>query len=172
MSRKMPKARPERLLAGLALLLICLISFGNVIVRYVTDASFAFTEEFSVFLLVIVTFAGAAAAARSNQHIRIELLEHALPPAGRRLLYVVQWAAGVTVLGCALWYGALFALEEYQWESLSPGLGLPNWVYVIWLPILALALLIRLTQSLIDRLRGRDSAGNDEEANEERTHEC
>ncbi len=164
MSRKMPKARPERLLAGLALFIICLISLGNVIVRYVTDASFAFTEEFSVFLLVVVTFAGAAAAARTNQHIRIELLERALPPAGRRLLYVVQWAAGVLVIGCILWYGAQFAWEEYQWESLSPGLGLPNWLYVIWLPLLALALLIRLTQNLIDRLRGHSG----EEVSDER----
>lgn len=39
----------------------------------------------------------------------------------------------------------------------SPGLGLPNWWYVIWLPILALLLFVRLTQMTVDRLRGRIS---------------
>ncbi|KEA64151.1 TRAP-type transport system, small permease component, predicted N-acetylneuraminate transporter [Marinobacterium lacunae] len=158
MSSRPPKARPERTLAALALTVICLISLGNVVVRYATDASFAFTEEFSVFLLVIVTFAGAAAAARDNQHIRIELIEHMLPARFLPVLYILQWAAGVAVLGAACWYGYTFAMEEYEWESLSPGLGLPNWIYVAWLPLLSAAILVRMTQNLIDRLTGRDRA--------------
>lgn len=151
-----PKFRPEAWLASLSLIAICLISLGNVIVRYATDASFAFTEEFSVFLLVLLTFSGAAVAARRNQHIRIELIEHHLPMPARKAVYVLQWLAGMVVLGVTCWYGGKLALEEYQWESLSPGLGLPNWIYVIWLPILAAAIMVRMTQNLIDRLRGRE----------------
>lgn len=155
MSTRTPKFRPEAWLATLALIAICVISLGNVIVRYATDASFAFTEEFSVFLLVLVTFAGAAVAARHNQHIRIELIEHYLPPSARKVVYVVQWLAGVVVLGITAWYGGVLTLQEYQWESLSPGLGLPNWIYVFWLPLLSVAIIIRMTQNLIDRLRGK-----------------
>lgn len=156
MPTRPPKFRPEAWLATLALITICVISLGNVIVRYATDASFAFTEEFSVFLLVLVTFGGSAVAARHNQHIRIELIEHYLPPRARKFVYVVQWLAGVIVLGLTAWYGGVLTWQEFQWESLSPGLGLPNWVYVIWLPLLAGAIIIRLTQNLIDRLRGKD----------------
>ncbi len=155
MSARPPKFRPDAWLATLALTGICVISLGNVVVRYATDASFAFTEEYSVFLLVVLTFAGAAVAARHNQHIRIELIEHVLPPRLKKMVYVLQWLAGVTVLGITVWYGSKFAIEEYQWESLSPGLGLPNWIYVIWLPVLSLAIIIRMTQNLIDRLRGK-----------------
>jgi len=155
MSTRPPKCRPEALLASVALIAICLISLGNVIVRYATDASFAFTEEFSVFFLVLLTFAGAAVAARHNQHIRIELVEHHLPAPARKVVYVLQWAAGVTVFAITTWYGSVFAWQEYQWESLSPGLGLPNWIYVIWLPLMALAIVVRMTQNLSDRLRGK-----------------
>jgi len=147
-------ARLERVLATLALVIISLISLANVVVRYFTDASFAFTEEFSVFLLVILTFAGASVAMRSNRHIRIGFAERMFPRL-RTPLILVQWLASVMVLGMVLWYGGQFALEEYQWESESPGLGLPNWWYVVWLPLLALMMLIRLTQMTIDRLRGR-----------------
>ena len=146
--------RLERVLATLALVIISLISLANVVVRYFTDASFAFTEEFSVFLLVILTFAGASVAMRSNRHIRIGFAERMFPRL-RTPLILVQWLASVLVLGMVLWYGGQFALEEYQWESESPGLGLPNWWYVVWLPLLALMMLIRLTQMTIDRLRGR-----------------
>ena len=73
------------------------------------------------------------------------------------MVFVLQWLGGVTVLGIMTWYGSTFAMQEYQWESLSPGLGLPNWIYVIWLPLLSAAIIIRLTQNLVDRLRGREA---------------
>ncbi len=79
-----PDARLERILATLALVIIAVISLSNVLVRYVTNASFAFTEEISVFLLVVLTFAGAAVALRRNRHVRISLLERALPEGPRR----------------------------------------------------------------------------------------
>lgn len=154
-----PKCRPEAWLASVALIAICLISLANVVVRYATDVSFAFTEEFSVFFLVLLTFAGAAVAARHNQHIRIELVEHHLPPVARKAVYLLQWLVGVVVFAITAWYGSVFALQEYQWESLSPGLGLPNWIYVIWLPLMALAIIVRLTQNLADRLRGKAETG-------------
>lgn len=147
-------ARLERVLATLALIIIGLISLANVVVRYFTNASFAFTEEISVFLLVILTFAGASVAMRSNRHIRIAFLER-LFPRFRTALILLQWLAGVLVLGLVVWFGGQFAFEEYQWESESPGLGLPNWWYVVWLPLLALLMLVRLTQVTLDRLRGR-----------------
>ena len=150
-----PDARLERVLATLALVVIALISLGNVIIRYVTDASFAFTEEISVFLLVVLTFAGAAVAMRRNGHIRIGLLERALPNGPRRALIVFQWLAGATVLALIIWFGTKLAIEEYRWETQSPGLGVPQWWYIVWLPALAALMLLRLTQQTWDRLRGR-----------------
>lgn len=147
-------ARLERVLATLALVIIGLISLANVVVRYFTDASFAFTEETSVFLLVILTFAGASVAMRSNRHIRIGIMERLFPRL-RVPLILLQWLASMLVLGLVVWHGGLFALEEYQWESESPGLGLPNWWYVVWLPLLALLTIVRLSQMTLDRLRGR-----------------
>lgn len=150
-----PDARLERVLATLALLIISLISLANVIVRYATNFSFAFTEEISVFLLVVLTFAGASVALRRNGHIRIGLLERALPEGPRRALIVLQWACVVAVLGLIVWFGGVMAVEEYQWESLSPGLGLPQWWYIVWLPVLAALMVVRVTQQTWDRLRGR-----------------
>ncbi|MCE8017530.1 TRAP transporter small permease [Halomonas sp. MCCC 1A17488] len=150
-----PDARPERWLGALALAVISLISLGNVVTRYVTGGSLAFTEEFSVFLLVVLTFTGASVALRRNGHIRIGLLERALPTAPRRALILFQGLSCAIVLGLITWYGAKLTWEEYQWESLSPGLGLPQWWYLVWLPLLSATMLVRLAQQLLDRWRGR-----------------
>ncbi|SEM04148.1 TRAP transporter small permease [Halomonas caseinilytica] len=151
---KRPDARLERVLATLAILIIGLISLANVVVRYVTDASFAFTEEFSVFLLVLLTFAGASVALRRHRHIRIGLLERALPDAVRPALILFQGLCGLVVLGLIVWFGAKLAWQEYQWETRSPGLGLPQWWYLVWLPLLAILMLWRQCQQTLDRLRG------------------
>lgn len=148
-----PKTRIESFLGIIALAAICIISLANVIVRYTTNASFAFTEEFSVFLMVILAFAGGAVAARNNEHIRITLLEQHFGLLGRRIIYTLQWLGAVVVLGLVAWYGGLLTYEEYTWESLSAGLGLPTWIYLIWLPVLSVAIIIRSTQSLIYRLK-------------------
>ncbi|WP_324692470.1 TRAP transporter small permease [Cobetia sp. D5] len=166
--------RPESWLAALALGLIGIISLANVVVRYATDASFAFTEEFSVFLLVLLTLAGASVAIRRQAHIRIALLEDVLPLPLWRLVVVLQTLAVLVVLGLVVWFGGTFALEEYQWDSLSPGLGLPNWWYVIWLPILALAMAWRQLQQCVERLRqgpGQGPAQNASLEHKESDHE-
>lgn len=146
----------ESWLGIIALAGISIISLANVVVRYSTNASFAFTEEFSVFLMVVLAFSGAAVAARSNEHIRITLLENYLGLTGLRIVYVLQWLGSVVVLGLVIWYGGLLTYEEYSWESLSPGLGYPTWIYLIWLPLLASAIIVRCTQNLFDRLRDGD----------------
>ncbi|MEQ6888889.1 TRAP transporter small permease [Halomonas sp. CS7] len=151
---KRPDARLERLLATLAILNISLISLANVVVRYLTGGSFAFTEEFSVFLLVVLTFGGASVALRRNGHIRIAMLERALPWAPRRALILFQGACGLAVLGLITWYGARMTWQEIQWGSLSPGLGLPQWWYLAWLPLLSGLMLLRQVQQTLDRLRG------------------
>ena len=150
-----PDARLERWLGALALIIISLISLGNVVTRYLTGGSFSFTEEFSVYLLVVLTCAGASVALRRNRHIRISFLERLLPPKYRTLLILFQALCGVIVLGLITWYGGTLAWQERQWESLSPGLGLPQWWYLVWLPVLTLAMLWRLLQQTRDRLTGR-----------------
>ncbi|MCA1771222.1 MAG: TRAP transporter small permease [Halomonas sp.] len=150
-----PDARPERWLGALALIIISLISLGNVITRYLTGGSFSFTEELSVFLLVVLTFAGASVALRRNRHIRISFLERALPIKYRRGLILFQGLCGAILLCLIIGFGGKLAWQEYQWASLSPGLGLPQWWYIVWLPVMSAAMLWRLLQQTRDRLTGR-----------------
>ena len=70
-SVKVPLAL-EDWLAVLTMAALCLITFANVVVRYFTDASLAWTEEISVFLMIVVTLAGGSAAVARDRHIKIE----------------------------------------------------------------------------------------------------
>ena len=62
--------------AGMAA--IALITAANVVVRYLTNISFAFTEEYSVVLMVLVTILGTSLAMSGGRHIRIEYFTYLL----------------------------------------------------------------------------------------------
>ena len=71
---KLTLARLERFLMGASMALLCGLTMANVVVRYFTDYSFAFTEEVSVALLVIMTLVGASHAFKTGHHIAIDYL--------------------------------------------------------------------------------------------------
>ena len=142
----------EDWIAVIAMGLLCLITFGNVLVRYFSDRSFAWTEEFSVFLLVVMTLAGAAAAAARDNHVRIEYFLNGGTPARRRVLSV--WGALTTTL----FFLVLAALtgdmvwDDYRYNETSSGLGVPRWWYTVWVPVLSLAIAWRAGK-VYERLR-------------------
>ena len=134
----------EDALGAAAMSAICLISFGNVMVRYATNYSFAFTEEFSVFLLAFMTFVGASAAFATNEHIRITFFLDRVSPTLRWVFELVTLAATTAMFSLILYYGAEISYDEWYWGETSPGLGYPTWIYTMWMPILTVAILLRV----------------------------
>lgn len=136
--------RIEDALGAAAMALICLISFGNVIARYATSYSFAFTEEYSVFLLVVMTFVGASAGFARNDHIRITFFLDRMPAGLHLLAEAVTLLATTLMFALIVWYGSSVTYSEWYWEETTPGLGNPTWIYTIWMPILSVAILGRV----------------------------
>ena len=147
----------EEAIAAAAMALICLITFANVVVRYLTDASFAFTEEFSVFLLVVLTLVGAAAAFARNLNIRVTFFAEMLPPNAQRALEVGGLLLSALLFAMVAWYGARFVADDWKYGTTSPGIGIPQWVYSVWLPVLALAIVARALGRVRRLLRAGDS---------------
>lgn len=122
---------------------LCLLTMANVVVRYFTDISFAFTEEISVALLVFLTLVGASHAFARNHHIAIAyLVEHR--PRIKRIAQRLAATSSLLMFGLLLWYGGRMAWDDYRFEVTSPSLGVPNWWYTVWLPVLALLIVLRL----------------------------
>ena len=150
-------ARIERALAAGCMALLCIITFANVVVRYLSNVSFAFTEEFSVFLMLVLTLLGSVVAFAEGRHIRITLLVDLLPKTGRQFCAALEWLANIALFGLLTWFGYRMALDDFEFEVTSPGLGVPQWWYTIWLPILSALIVLRLLLQLIPRGRERTS---------------
>ncbi|MEO7853193.1 MAG: TRAP transporter small permease [Rubrivivax sp.] len=133
----------EEGLAVACMVVLLLITILNVLTRYFTDQSFAWTEEVSVFLMVVMTLAGASAATARDRHIRIEFLYDNGTALRRQRLKV--FAATITaVLFLAL--TGLFARvvsDEVRYGETSMGMGVPRWWFTVFSPLLCAAIALR-----------------------------
>lgn len=134
---------PEEWVGVSCMCLLVAITLGNVVIRYFTNDSFAWTEEISVFLMVVMVLAGAAGAAARDGHIRIEYFYDRGSRKRQRSLRLVS--AGATVVVFVL-LAVLFAralLDEVRWAETSVGLGVPRWWFTVWIAPLCLAVAAR-----------------------------
>jgi TRAP-type C4-dicarboxylate transport system permease small subunit len=135
-----PRRTPEDWIAVIAMAALCVITLANVLTRYLSDESFAWTEEVSVFMLIVTTMAGAAAAALRDNHIRIEYFLYGGSARRRRLLAL--GGAAVTVLFfllLAVLTGRM-AWDDFHYAEISMGLGVPRWWYTAWVPAFSLVI--------------------------------
>jgi len=133
--------------------LLALITFANVLVRYFTSQSFAWTEEFSVFLMMVLALVAGSAAVARNRHIRIEFFADGGSPARRRALAQFGSLMVAVLFAVLAVLSARMAYDDFQYGETSPGIGVPQWWYSMWLPILASAIALRALGLCIRRGR-------------------
>ena len=130
---------------------LCVITMANVVVRYLTDQSFAWTEEFSVFLLVLTTMAGASAAAMRDNHIRIDFFLQRGSASWRRKLAMFGLLVSVAFFTVLTVLTGRMAWEDFRYNEISMGLGVPRWWYTAWVPVLSFVISLRTVQFLLKK---------------------
>lgn len=142
---------------------LALITFANVLVRYFSSQSFAWTEEVSVFLMIVLALVASSAAVARQAHIRIEYFADGGSRERRRTLarFGAFMVCVLFTLMAAL--SVRMVWDDIRFEETSPGIGVPKWWYSIWLPVLAMAIALRAL-GVVLRLRRRAGSveGHDE----------
>ncbi len=131
------KAEEAVMAAAMALLVV--ITFGNVVTRYLTNISFAFTEEYSVGLMVIATLLGTSVAIAAGRHIRIGFFADRSRPRTRRSARDRSDGRDHRHVRRAGRLRRRMVYDDWRYDTTSPGLGVPQWLYTVWLPLLSLS---------------------------------
>jgi len=147
--------RIEETIAGITIGLLALITFANVVVRYATNFSFAFTEEFSIFLMVFMALVGGSSVMAKGGHLNISFIVDRFSPSIRKKIRIGSTIVVGITFALLVILGGRMAYDEYRFEVTSPGLGIPTWIYTTWLPILSLLILCRTVGVLIRIWRER-----------------
>ena len=82
--------------------LAVLLNFTNVVGRYLFGLSLLGSDEVQVFIMVGMTFLGAAVVTRRNQHLRMDVLVQFMPAWLRLLLRIAEQLLLVVLAGFVL----------------------------------------------------------------------
>ena len=122
-------------LSAIALVVASCVLTYSVVLRYFSPEPTDWQDEFSVFLLIGVTFLSAAWVHSQRGHIGIEALAAILPPAVNRVrMFVVDM---LSALFCAFfaWKSWTLLLEALAEGHVSP----TSWAPPLWIPYLAMS---------------------------------
>lgn len=122
------------ILAG-GVLLMALMTCGNVVGRFVFGYSLFFTEEVNRILIVLITFAGVSYAARQGRHIRMSAIYDALPFMGRKILMIVICIVTSVTMFVLFYYSLIYVYSVYDSGRVLSSLQIGVfWAYV-WVPV-------------------------------------
>jgi TRAP-type C4-dicarboxylate transport system permease small subunit len=115
--------RALEVLIALALAVMVVLVFGNVVLRYGFNSGITVSEELSRWLFVWVTFLGAIVALREHGHLGTDMLVSRLPPTGKKVCLVV----GQLLMLYITWLLFKGSLDQARinWEVEAPVSGAP-----------------------------------------------
>ncbi|MGE5253292.1 MAG: TRAP transporter small permease [Planctomycetaceae bacterium] len=139
-------SRFEEVLCAILFAVMAVITFVNIISRYLLKYSFAFTEELVVSFFVWLTLLGTSIAFREQSHLGFSFLVDRLPRKIRRILLWVSAALGAALFIFLIYFALGQIGEEISLEITSSGIGVPQWWYTIGVPVFSALIVLRVFQ--------------------------
>lgn len=143
----------EEYLCAFLIALMATLAFANVIVRYLSDQSLAFTEELIINLFVLATLLGTSMAFKRGAHLGMTFIDTLLPPKALRWIAGLVAVCGVVLFAVLFYFGVDMVIQEYESEMVTYSMALPMWWFGLSVPVGSAIVLIRVIQAAIQEFR-------------------
>jgi C4-dicarboxylate transporter DctQ subunit len=150
----------ERLEEGLIAFLLTVmtvITFTQVVARYVFNYSFVWALELNTFLFAWLIFLGAAYGVREGAHIGVDALVKALSPGKARITAIAASLLCMAYAVIVFTGGWVYVAKMYQVGIMAEDIPIPQWVPRLVLPIGGVLLFLRFGQVLYRLIVGREA---------------
>ena len=139
----------EKFVACVAVSIMAVLVFVNVIARYVFGDSLAVSDELSTYLFVLMSFMGTAIAARRKAHLGLSIITDRVSPRARMIINEVMYA--ISALFCLLIviFGVQMVISQYQMGQETATMQWPEWIYGSFVPIGAAFAMIAFLQTMV-----------------------
>lgn len=125
----------------------------EVIRREVFSYSSVWGEEIVRYSFIYLAWIAAAAAVRERAHIRIDVLFHYVPSRVKSVLYIFGDLAMLFVAVLAFYWSWETVQVSIKYGSVTDGLRLPKFWFLMSVPIGFALVLLRLAQSIVRDIR-------------------
>lgn len=147
----------ERNVLMITLVVMVIIIFTNVVMRYVFNNSLSWSEELARFMFIWFSWIGVSAGLKDGEHLRVELLKTKLIRRG-----LLKTNEMITILVSLIWLATTLIVAHYGFEVVSsqiklgvvsPALKLPMWFAYLSVPACSLVIGIRLIVNIFDSIK-------------------
>ena len=134
-----------------------LITFVQVVARYVFNYSFTWALELVTFLFAWLIFLGVSYGVRVGSHIGVDALVKALSPGKARVIATVATLLCLAYSAIVFYGGWVYVAKMHQIGIMSQDLPVPQWVPRLVLPLGYALLFYRFCQVLYRLATGREA---------------
>jgi TRAP-type C4-dicarboxylate transport system permease small subunit len=142
----------ERVLA-VALLIGISLNVINVVGRYLAGYALNGVDEIEIYILIWITFLGAALVTWRESHLRMDVLIAACPPKVRWLAGLFETAVMLAVASFVAWQSFNYVERIYALGAVSDIAGIPTWIphsaIAVGFAAIALITLLRGIQRIV-----------------------
>lgn len=146
--------RLEEYLTAALLAAMTLLTFAQVVLRYMFDSGLIWALEATTYLFGWLVLIGISAGVRTNSHIAVDFVSGRLRAGAQKTVALV--AVSLSLLYAALMcYGSWTLIEQLRvFGSLAHDIPLPRWILLSSLPLGFTLLGLRILQVSVGVLRG------------------
>ena len=142
-------------------IVITVIAFANVCVRYLSNGKLAYTEELTVNIFVLMIMCGCALCARNGGLISLSLLFVLAGKKGKKILAVIFTVFSIAFYAVIIYTGWDKTATLLQQHKLTASLLIPEGWFMAALPLGGVLLVLHSIEYLIDILTEQASCMQD-----------
>ena len=140
----------EKIVTSVILVFVTVLTFANVCVRYLTPNQFAWSEELTINLFVLLIMLGCGLSTRDGSLISLSLIFDRLGVVGKKVFVIIITFANIAFCSILLKTGIDKVLTQMANGKQTPSLLLPEWIFTIFLPIGAVFMILHTIEYCID----------------------
>ena len=144
-------------LAMLLLVLMVIIVFTNVVLRYGFSSGIRWSEEVALIIVIWFTFIAMALGVKENLHINITILPKRLPRIFNDILNILKYVLEIFIGVILFYYG--IGITQNAGKSRLPATGITNAINYVIVPISAIFIILYAIYYLVVAITDIKKAG-------------
>jgi TRAP-type C4-dicarboxylate transport system permease small subunit len=134
---------------------MAVVTFVNVITRYLIIYPLAFTEEVTVSLFVWLVLLGASIGFRHNAHLAMTFFYDKLPLSMKKVCFYISIALSISFFLLLTWLGSVQVMEEIELGVTTDALAISAAWYSAGVPLFSVLIIARIIQASRKIMRER-----------------
>ena len=136
-----------------SLVVLVVIVFLQVVMRYVFQNSLTWSEELARYLFIWQVWIGASLATKRVRHLKVEILPDSLSPKGKKAINILATLISIGFVLFLLLKSADITSTVFRTNQITPALGISMAIPYAAVPVGMTLMTIRLLQRLYIEIR-------------------